>query len=136
MFNYSIFLFYYAGITNAEYNYNKHVFSLLNRNCLKINYKSTFANAKIKRPTANEVTLYDGKNKKLVTTTQFQSSNRNNCNKIYCNLTFHKLNTYLILTSAWFGFVEQNASTNNNFLKEIFLSREVTPCLCMSALAQ
>ena len=45
-----------------------------------------------------------------------------NCNKFYCNLTFYKLNTYLILTSAWFGFVEQNVSTDKYFFKRIFLS--------------
>ena len=55
-----------------------------------------------------------------------------NCNKFYCNLTFYKLNTYLILTSAWFGFVEQNVSTDKYFLKE-FSCRQVTPCLRMSA---
>ena len=42
-----------------------------------------------------------------------------NCNKFYCNLTFYKLNTYLILTfKCLFGFVEQNTSTDKNFLKE------------------
>ena len=45
-----------------------------------------------------------------------------NCNKFYCNLTFYKLNTNLILTRPWFGFVEQNLSTDKYFLKEIFLS--------------
>ena len=45
------------------------------------------------------------------------------CNKFYCNLTFCKLNTYLILTNACFGFVEQNASTDKNFLRNILVTR-------------
>ena len=59
----------------------------------------------------------------------FLSSRQNklyNCNKFYCNLTFCKLNTYLILTSACFGLVEQNASTDKSFFKD-FTCREVTP---------
>ena len=57
-----------------------------------------------------------------------------NCNKFYCNLTFYKLNTYLILTSACFGLVEQNTSTDESFNKD-FSCREVTPlsannCAC------
>ena len=56
---------------------------------------------------------------------------RNNCNKFYCNLTFYKLNTYLILTSAWFGFVEQNVSTDKNFLRNIFVTRgDPFVCAC------
>ena len=54
-----------------------------------------------------------------------------NCNKFYCNLTFYKLNTYLILTSAWFGFVEQNVSTNKNFLRNILVTRgDPFVCAC------
>ena len=49
-----------------------------------------------------------------------------NCNKFYCNLTFYKFNTYLILASACFGLVEQNVSTNESFNKD-FSCREVTP---------
>ena len=54
-----------------------------------------------------------------------------NCNKFYCNLTFYKLNTYLILTSAWFGFVEQNVSTDKNFLRNILVTRgDPFVCAC------
>ena len=42
---------------------------------------------------------------------------------------------HLILTSAWFGFVEQSTLNDNYFLKE-FSCRQVTPCQHMSALAQ
>ena len=53
------------------------------------------------------------------------------CNKFYCNLTFYKLNTYLILTSAWFGFVEQNVSTDKNFLRNILVTRgDPFVCAC------
>ena len=37
-----------------------------------------------------------------------------NCNKFYCNLTFCKLNTYLILTNAYLVLWRQNAATNKN----------------------
>ena len=58
------------------------------------------------------------------------ATNRN-CNKFYCNLTFYKLNTYLILTSAWFGFVEQNVSTDKNFLRNILVtSGDPFVCAC------
>ena len=36
------------------------------------------------------------------------------CNKFYCNLTFCKLNTYLILTNAYLVLWRQNAATNKN----------------------
>ena len=39
---------------------------------------------------------------------------KNNCNKFYCNLTFCKLNTYLILTNAYLVLWRQNAATNKN----------------------
>ena len=38
-----------------------------------------------------------------------------NCNKFYCNLTFYKLNTYLILTSACLVLWSKNVSTDKNF---------------------
>ena len=49
-----------------------------------------------------------------------------NCNKFYCNLTFYKLNTYLILTSACLCLWSKRID-RQEFLKEIFLSQEVTP---------
>ena len=57
-----------------------------------------------------------------------------NCNKFYRNLTFCKLNTYLILASACFGLLEQNGSTDKSFFKD-FTCLEVTPlsaniCAC------
>ena len=61
----------------------------------------------------------------------FDKNKRTNCNKFYCNLTFYKLNTYLILTSAWFGFVEQNVSTDKNFLRNILVtSGDPFVCAC------
>ena len=45
-----------------------------------------------------------------------------NCNKFYCNLTFYKLNTYLILTSACL-FCGAKHIDRQEFFKEIFLSR-------------
>ena len=38
-----------------------------------------------------------------------------NCNKFYCNLTFYKLNTYLIFTSACLVLWSKNVSTDKNF---------------------
>ena len=60
-----------------------------------------------------------------------------NCNKFYCNLTFCKLNTYLILTNAHkclLGFVEAKRGDQQEYLK-IILVREVNPvvsdrCAC------
>ena len=49
-----------------------------------------------------------------------------NCNKFYCNLTFYKLNTYPILTSACL-FCGAKHIDRQEFFKEIFLSQEVTP---------
>ena len=48
------------------------------------------------------------------------------CNKFYCNLTFYKLNTYLILTSACLVLWSKTHRPTRIF-KEIFLSQEVTP---------
>ena len=45
------------------------------------------------------------------------------CNKFYCNLTFYKLNTYLILTSAWFGFVEQKHRPTNLLIKTFLVEK-------------
>ena len=65
------------------------------------------------------------------TTRSFLHLQVTNCNKFYCNLTFYKLNTYLILTSAWFGFVEQNVSTDKNFLRNILVTRgDPFVCAC------
>ena len=44
----------------------------------------------------------------------FSSVTQSNCNKFYCNLTFCKLNTYLILTNAYLILWRQNAATNKN----------------------
>ena len=49
-----------------------------------------------------------------------------NCNKFYCNLTFYKLNTYRILTSACLVLWSKTHRKTRIF-KEIFLSQEVTP---------
>ena len=46
-----------------------------------------------------------------------------NCNKFYCNLTFYKLNTYLILTSACLVLWSKNVSTDKNFLRTILVTR-------------
>ena len=46
-----------------------------------------------------------------------------NCNKFYCNLTFYKLNTYLILTSACLVLWSKNVSTDKNFLRNILVTR-------------
>ena len=42
------------------------------------------------------------------------ASRAGDCNKFYCNLTFCKLNTYLILTNAYLVLWRQNAATNKN----------------------
>ena len=46
-----------------------------------------------------------------------------NCNKFYCNLTFYKLNTYLIVTSACLVLWSKNVSTDKNFLRNILVTR-------------
>ena len=54
-----------------------------------------------------------------------------NCNKFYCNLTFYKLNTYLILTSACLGLWSKNVSTDKNFLRNILVTRgDPFVCAC------
>ena len=54
-----------------------------------------------------------------------------NCNKFYCNLTFYKLNTYLILTSACLVLWSKNISTNKNFLRNILVTRgDPFVCAC------
>ena len=54
-----------------------------------------------------------------------------NCNKFYCNLTFYKLNTYLILTSACLVLWSKNVSTDKNFLRNILVTRgDPFVCAC------
>ena len=54
-----------------------------------------------------------------------------NCNKFYCNLTFYKLNTYLILTSAFLVLWSKNVSTDKNFLRNILVTRgDPFVCAC------
>ena len=54
-----------------------------------------------------------------------------NCNKFYCNLTFYKLNTYLILTSACLVLWSKNVSTDKNFLRTILVTRgDPFVCAC------
>ena len=56
---------------------------------------------------------------------------RINCNKFYCNLTFYKLNTYLILTSACLVLWSKNVSTDKNFLRNILVTRgDPFVCAC------
>ena len=53
------------------------------------------------------------------------------CNKFYCNLTFYKLNTYLILTSACLVLWSKNVSTDKNFLRNILVTRgDPFVCAC------
>ena len=55
-----------------------------------------------------------------------------NCNKFYCNLTFYKLNTYLILTSACLVLWSKNVSTDKNFLRNILVTRgDPFVCACL-----
>ena len=54
-----------------------------------------------------------------------------NCNKFYCNLSFYKLNTYLILTSACLVLWSKNVSTDKNFLRNILVTRgDPFVCAC------
>ena len=56
---------------------------------------------------------------------------KTNCNKFYCNLTFYKLNTYLILTSACLVLWSKNVSTDKNFLRNILVTRgDPFVCAC------
>ena len=56
---------------------------------------------------------------------------RTECNKFYCNLTFYKLNTYLILTSACLVLWSKNVSTDKNFLRNILVTRgDPFVCAC------
>ena len=66
-----------------------------------------------------------------ITSCECFSINMINCNKFYCNLTFYKLNTYLILTSACLVLWSKNVSTDKNFLRNILVTRgDPFVCAC------
>ena len=54
-----------------------------------------------------------------------------NCNKFYCNLTFYKLNTYLILTSACLVLWSKTYRPTRIFLRNILVTRgDPFVCAC------